>query len=59
MKKAIGLGIIVAVLFAIFVLFQGMIGASAFYLAAITMAMFAVIGPWGYLKTGIALLIGR
>lgn len=59
MKKAIGLGIIVAVLFAIFVLFQGMIGASAFYLAAITMAMFAVIGPFGdYLKTGIALLIG-
>ncbi|NLB88226.1 MAG: hypothetical protein GX790_03230 [Syntrophomonadaceae bacterium] len=59
MKKAIGLGILVAVLFAIFVLFQGKIGASAFYLAAITMAMFAVIGPFGdYLKTGIALLIG-
>ncbi|HZK43314.1 MAG TPA: hypothetical protein VFC73_03415 [Syntrophomonadaceae bacterium] len=59
MKKALGLGLIVAVFFAIFVFFQGYIGASAFYLAAITMAMFAVIGPFGnYLKTGIALLIG-
>lgn len=59
MKKAIGLGLIVAIFFAVFVLFQGQIGASAFYLAAITMAMFAVIGPFGdYLKTGIALLVG-
>ncbi|HZJ85129.1 MAG TPA: hypothetical protein VFD02_06195 [Syntrophomonadaceae bacterium] len=59
MKKAIGLGLIVAIFFAIFVFFQGYIGATAFYLAAITMAMFAVIGPFGdYLRTGISLLIG-
>ncbi|NLJ71456.1 MAG: hypothetical protein GX333_00405 [Syntrophomonadaceae bacterium] len=59
MKRAIGLGLIVAIFFAIFVLFQGVIGATAFYLAAITMAMFAVIGPFGdYFKTGVSLLIG-
>ena len=59
MKKAIGLGLLVGVFFAIFVAFQGFLGASAFYIAAVAMAMFAVIGPFGdYLKTAIAMLIG-
>ncbi len=59
MKKAIGLGLLVAVFFAVFVLCQDMIGAKAFYMAAISMAMFAVIGPFGdYFKTALALLIG-
>ncbi|NLB51675.1 MAG: hypothetical protein GX808_01895 [Syntrophomonadaceae bacterium] len=59
MKKAIGLGLLVGIFFAVFVLFQEYIGASAFYIAAVAMAMFAVIGPLGnYLKTAIAMLIG-
>ena len=59
MKKAFGLGLIVAIFFAIFVLFKDVLGASAFYMAAVSMAMFAVIGPFGdYFKTGLALLIG-
>lgn len=59
MKRAIGLGLIVGVFFALFVLFQNYLGATAFYIAAIAMAMFAVIGPFGdYLKTAIAMLVG-
>ena len=59
MKKAIGLGLLVAVFFAVFVLCQDYVGAKAFYMAAISMAMFAVIGPFGdYFKTALALIIG-
>lgn len=59
MKKAIGLGLLVAVFFAVFVLLQNYVGAKAFYMAAISMAMFAVIGPFGdYFKTALALVIG-
>jgi len=59
MKKAIGLGLLVAIFFAIFVLLQDYLGASAFYMAAVAMAMFTVLGPFGdYLKTAIAILIG-
>jgi hypothetical protein len=59
MKKAIGLGLIVGIFFALFVLFQEFIGATAFYIADIAMAMFAVIGPFGdFFKTAIAMLIG-
>lgn len=59
MKKAIGLGLIVGIFFALFVLFQEFIGATAFYIAAIAMAMFAVIGPFGdFFKTAIAMLVG-
>lgn len=59
MKKAIGLGLLVAVLFTAFVLFKDYVGASAFYIAAIAMAMFAVIGPFGnYVQTAISMLIG-
>jgi len=59
MKKAIGLGLIVGVFFALFVLFQNYLGATAFYIAAVAMAMFAVLGPFGdYLKAAIAMLVG-
>jgi len=59
MKKAIGLGLLVAIFFAVFVLLQDYVGAKAFYMAAISMAMFAVIGPFGdYFKTALALVIG-
>ena len=59
MKKVIGLGLLVAIFFTIFVLLQDYLGASAFYMAAIAMAMFTVLGPFGdYLKTAIAMLIG-
>ena len=47
MKKALGLGLIVGIFFALFVLFQNYLGATAFYIAAVAMAMFAVIGPFG------------
>lgn len=59
MKNALGLGLLVAVFFAIFVLVQDLIGASTFYIAALPLAMFAVLGPFGdYLKAAIAMLIG-
>lgn len=59
MKKAIGLGLLVAILFAAFVLFKDYMGASAFYIAAIAMAMFAVIGPFGnYIQTAVSMLVG-
>lgn len=59
MKKAIGLGLIVGIFFALFVLFQDFLGASAFYIAAVAMAMFAVIGPFGdFFKVAIAMLVG-
>ncbi|NLF46055.1 MAG: DUF1097 family protein [Syntrophomonadaceae bacterium] len=59
MKKAIGLGLLVGVFFAVFVLFQEYIGASAFYIGAVAIAMFAIIGPLGnYLQAAIAMLIG-
>lgn len=59
MKKGIGLGLLAAVLFAVFVLFKDHLGVSSFYMAAIAMAMFAVLGPFGdYFKAGISMLIG-
>ena len=59
MKKALGLGILIAVSFALFVLVNDLVGASAFYMAAIGMAMFAIIGPAGdYFKAAIAVLVG-
>ncbi|MDD3894232.1 MAG: hypothetical protein PHU36_04345 [Syntrophomonadaceae bacterium] len=59
MKKAIGLGLLVGIFFAVFVLLQELIGAKAFYMAALAIAMFAVIGPFGnYLTTAIAMIIG-
>jgi len=59
MKRAVGLGLLVAAFFGAFVLLQDNIGVSSFYMAAIAMAMFAVLGPVGdYFKTAIAMLIG-
>lgn len=59
MKKAIGLGLLVAILFTAFVLFKDYVGASAFYIAAVAMAMFAVIGPFGnYIQTAVSMLVG-
>jgi hypothetical protein len=59
MKKAIALGLLVAVFFAVFVMCKDLIGASVFYVAAISMAMFVVIGPFGdYFKSAIAMLVG-
>lgn len=59
MKKAIGLGLLVAVFFTAFILAKDLIAVSSFYMAAVAMAMFAVLGPFGdYFKTGISMLLG-
>lgn len=59
MKKALSLGLLVAVLFFLFVMVKDSIGVSSFYMAAIAMAMFAVIGPVGdYFKAGVSMLLG-
>lgn len=59
MKKGIALGLLVGILFSIFVLVQDMIGVNAFYMAAVAVAMFAVLGPFGdYFKAGLSMLIG-
>ncbi len=59
MKKAIGLGLLVAVFFTAFILAKDFIAVSSFYMAAVAMAMFAVLGPFGdYFKTGISMLAG-
>ncbi len=59
MKRAIGLGLLVAVFFAAFIMVKDYIAVSSFYMAAVAMAMFAVLGPFGdYFKTGISMVIG-
>lgn len=59
MKKAIGLGLLVAVFFAAFILAKDYIAVSSFYMAAVAMAMFAVLGPFGdYFKAGISMVVG-
>lgn len=59
MKKAIGLGLLVAVFFAAFIMAKDFIAVSSFYMAAAAMAMFAVLGPFGdYFKTAISMLLG-
>ncbi len=59
MKKALSLGLLVAVLFFLFVMVKDSIGVSSFFMAAIAMAMFAVIGPVGdYFKAGVSMLLG-
>ena len=59
MKKALGLGLLVAILFTGFIMVKDLIGVSSFYMAAIAMAMFAVLGPFGdYFKMGLSILIG-
>lgn len=59
MKRGIGLGLLVAFIFAILVLFKDVLGMSSFFMAAIALAMFAVLGPAGdYFKAGVSMLIG-
>lgn len=59
MKKALGLGLLAAVLFFLFVFFKDSMGVSAFYMTAIALGMFAVLGPVGdYFKAGLSILLG-
>jgi len=59
MKKAIGLGLLVAVFFAAFILAKDYLAVGSFYMAAVAMAMFAVLGPFGdYFKAGISMIVG-
>jgi len=59
MKRAFSLGLLVAVLFVLFVLVKDYIGVSSFFMAAVAMAMFAVLGPAGdYFKAGLSMLTG-
>lgn len=59
MKRGIGLGLLVAILFAVFVLLKESLGMGSFFMAAIALAMFSVLGPVGdYFKAGVSMLIG-
>lgn len=59
MKRGIGLGLLVAIFFSAFVLLKDTLGMSSFFMAAIAMAMFAVLGPVGdYFKAGVSMLVG-
>ena len=59
MKRGIALGLLVGILFALFVMVKDLIGVNAFYMAAVAVAMFAVLGPFGdYFKAGLSMLIG-
>lgn len=59
MKRGIGLGLLVAIFFSAFVLLKDTLGMSSFFMAAIAMAMFAVLGQVGdYFKAGISMLVG-
>ena len=59
MKKVLLLGLVIAALFGIFVFFEGLLGAQAFFLAAIALALFVTLGPQGeFLKMAFSLLAG-
>ncbi len=59
MKKVLSLGLVIAVLFGIFVFFEGLLGAKAFFLAAIALALFVTLGPQGeFFKMALSMLIG-
>lgn len=59
MKRGIGLGLLVAIIFSAFVLLKDTLGMSSFFMAAIAMAMFAVLGQVGdYFKAGVSMLVG-
>lgn len=59
MKKTLVLGLLAAVLFFVFVFFKDALGVNAFYMAAIALAMFAVLGPVGdYFKAALSMLLG-
>lgn len=59
MKRAISLGLLVAIIFSVFVLLKDQLGMSSFFMAAIAIAMFAVLGQVGdYFKAGLSILVG-
>ena len=59
MKKALLWGLVAAVLFGVFIYFQGLLGAEAFFLAAIALALFITLGPDGeFFKMGLSMLAG-
>lgn len=59
LKRGIGLGLIVALIFSSFVLLKDTLGMSSFFMAAIAMAMYAVLGQVGdYFKAGLSMLVG-
>lgn len=59
MKRTLGLGLLAAVLFFIFIFFKDALGVTSFYLTAIALAMFAVLGPLeNYFRAGLSMLLG-
>lgn len=59
MKRGIILGLLVAIIFSAFVLLKDTLGMSSFFMAAIAMAMFTVLGQVGdYFKAGLSMLAG-
>lgn len=59
MKRGIILGLLVAIMFSAFVLLKDTLGMSSFFMAAIAMAMFTVLGQVGdYFKAGLSMLVG-
>jgi len=59
LKKVLLLGLVIAALFGIFVFFEGLLGAEAFFLAAIALALFVTLGPNGeFFKMALSMLAG-
>ena len=59
MKKVLLLGLVIAVLIGVFVLFEGLLGAKAFFLAAVALALFVTLGPQGeFFKMALSMLVG-
>lgn len=59
MKTTVGLALMVAVLLALIVFLKDLLGMQAFFMGAIAMVMFAVLGPFGdYFKAGLSIVIG-
>jgi len=59
LNKALLWGLVAAILFGVFIYFQGLLGAEAFFLAAIALAFFVTLGPNGeFFKMGLSMLVG-
>ncbi|MGI6550123.1 MAG: hypothetical protein ACOX4Q_08855 [Syntrophomonadales bacterium] len=59
MKKVLLLALVIAVLFGAFVFLEGLLGAEAFFLAAIALALFVTLGPYGeFFKMAYSMLAG-
>jgi len=59
LKKVLLLGLVIAVLIGVFVLFEGLLGAKAFFLAAVALALFVTLGPQGeFFKMALSMLVG-